>query len=180
MSSLQLEAEVERVSFSDLLRRSDYISIHLPLTPETRHLSNLEACRHMKPTAVLINTARGDIVNRDALLKALHDGLIAGAGLDVLSQEPPEPGDPLVLHPKAIVTPHAAFDSEEAVEDLRRTTSSQMADLLSGKVPNNVVNPQVLGQPNLRLKSVLGISFRSTVESKFSDSRISSPSGNTN
>ena len=148
-SNLQIKAV--RVSFIELLQHSDYISIHLPLTPETRHIFNIEAFRRMKPTAFIINSSRGDVVDPSALLEALECGLIAGAGLDVLSEEPPEPGDPLVSHPKVVVTPHAAFNSEESVEELRRTAATQMADVLSGKVPNFVVNTKVFEQPNLRV-----------------------------
>ena len=148
----QPEDGVKYVTFAQLLEQSDYISIHTPLTPETRHLFNFDAFRQMKPTAYIINTARGDIIDREALLKALENGLIAGAGLDVLSQEPPDPGDPLVSHPRTIVTPHAAFNSVESVEDLRRTAASQMADLLSGKIPDFVVNPEVLKQSNIRIR----------------------------
>ena len=141
---------VTPVSFTDLLRQSDFISIHLPLTAETRNLFNYEAFRQMKRTAFLINTARGGVIDSAGLLRALNEGLIAGAGLDVYTPEPPDPADPLILHPRVIATPHAAFNSEESIEDLRTTAASQMRDLLSGRIPNFVVNPQVLDQPNLR------------------------------
>jgi len=144
------EDDVAQVSFKDLLKRSDYISIHAPLTDETRHLFNLEAFRQMKPTAFVINAARGELIDANGLLRALDEGLIAGAGLDVLPKEPPDLADPLVRHPKAIITPHAAFNSEESVEELQRTAASQMADTLSGKLPQFVVNPDVLKQTNLR------------------------------
>jgi D-3-phosphoglycerate dehydrogenase / 2-oxoglutarate reductase len=150
-TDMRLEGGVEYVSFAQFLARSDYISLHTPLTPETRHLFNLEALRKMKPSAVIVNTARGDIIDRDALLKALNEGLIAGAGLDVLSQEPPDPDDSLILHPKVIVTPHAAFNSVESIEDLRKTAAWQMTKLLSGKIPDFVVNPEVFGQQNSRV-----------------------------
>jgi D-3-phosphoglycerate dehydrogenase len=140
------------VTFTELLEQSDYISIHTPLTAETRHLFNIDAFRQMKPTAYIINTARGDVIDREALLMALDNKLIAGAGLDVLSQEPPEPGDPLISHPQTVVTPHAAFNSLESVEDLRRTAASQMADLLCGKIPDFVINPEVFKQSNFRAR----------------------------
>jgi D-3-phosphoglycerate dehydrogenase len=141
---------IETVSFPELLQRSDYISIHAPLTLETRHLFNLSAFQQMKPTAFLVNTARGDVIDSKALLKALDDGLIAGAGLDVLPKEPPDAGDPLLLHPKTIVTPHAAFNSVESLQELRGTAASEMLDVLLGKVPRFVVNPEVLQRHNLR------------------------------
>jgi D-3-phosphoglycerate dehydrogenase / 2-oxoglutarate reductase len=143
---------IEVVSFEELLNRSDYISIHLPLTSETVRLFNAEAFRRMKSTAFVINTSRGGVVDSLALLKALNDGQIAGAGLDVLAQEPPASDDPLVLHAGTIITPHAAFNSEESLQDLETTAATQMADLLSGKLPEFVVNPEVLEQTNLRAK----------------------------
>ena len=144
------DGEVESVTFPDLLRRSDYISIHMPLTTETRHLFNLEAFRQMKRSAFLVNTARGDIVNPQDLLEALNNQLIAGAALDVLSKEPPDPSDPLILHARTIVTPHVAFSSEESLEELRDSAAAQVADVLLGRLPNHVVNTEVLRQPNLR------------------------------
>jgi D-3-phosphoglycerate dehydrogenase len=144
------EHEVEAVSLQELLRRSDFISIHVPLTPDTRHILNLDAFRQMKSTACIINTSRGEVIDADALLTALNEGLVAGAGLDVLAKEPPDPCDPLILHPRTIITPHAAFNSEESLEELQETAAKQMADVLSGRLPPFVVNPEVLIQPNLR------------------------------
>jgi D-3-phosphoglycerate dehydrogenase len=104
----------------------------------------------MKPTALLINTARGDVVDPDGLLRALDEGVIAGAGLDVLSKEPPDPTDRLLAHPKVIVTPHAAFNSEESLIELRMTAATAMLKALSGAVPDHLVNPAVLQSPHLR------------------------------
>jgi D-3-phosphoglycerate dehydrogenase len=98
----------------------------------------------------LINTSRGPVIDEQALLQALDDGNIAGAGLDVLSGEPPAPQDSLVLHPRTIVTPHAAFYSEESVFELQTTAASQLAEILSGHRPPNMVNPEVLQRANLR------------------------------
>jgi D-3-phosphoglycerate dehydrogenase / 2-oxoglutarate reductase len=150
-SSQSIEGfDVELVSFQDLLRNSDYVSIHAPLTSETRHLFNLEAFRLMKPSAFLVNTSRGDLIDPEALLEALNQKLLAGAGLDVFSPEPPDPRSALLQHPRLVATPHAAFNSEESLVDLRETTARQMADVLSGKLPAHVVNAEVLGQENLR------------------------------
>jgi D-3-phosphoglycerate dehydrogenase len=143
---------VEAVSFSELLRRSDYVSLHVPLTPETRHLFNLQAFERMRPSAFLVNTARGDVVDSQALLAALNDNLIAGAALDVLSKEPPGADDPLLRHPKTIITPHAGFNSEESLKELRTTAASQMRDILQGKKPGFFVNPAVLENPSLRAR----------------------------
>jgi D-3-phosphoglycerate dehydrogenase / 2-oxoglutarate reductase len=151
-SDLAENGEVKFVSFPDLLRESDYISIHLPLTPETRHLFNLKAFQQMKRSAFLVNTARGDIVESQDLLEALNQKLIAGAALDVLSKEPPERDDPLVVHPRTLVTPHVAFNSEESLVELRESAASQVLDVLSGLRPKHVVNREVLKQPNMRAK----------------------------
>jgi len=142
--------DVELVDFPGLLWRSDFISIHVPLMPGTRGLFNAAALRQMKPTAFLINTSRGPLIDGEALREALDQGIIAGAGLDVLPVEPPTPGDPLARHPRAIVTPHAAFNSEESLVELRETAAHQMAAVLSGVRPENIVNPEVLKQANLR------------------------------
>ena len=144
--------EVEAVDFPGLLERSDFISIHLPLTPETRGLFNLAALRKMKPQAFLINTSRGPVIDAEGLRQALDAGVIAGAGLDVLAVEPPPADDPLILHPRTVITPHAAFNSEESVVELRETATRQMASVLGGLRPENIVNPQVLKQANLRAK----------------------------
>jgi D-3-phosphoglycerate dehydrogenase len=142
--------EVEVVDFHGLLEQSDFISLHVPLTPETQGLFNLAALRQMKPGAFLINTSRGHLIDAEALREALDKGIIAGAGLDVLPVEPPAPGDPLVGHPRTIITPHAAFNSEESLIDLRETAAKQMAAVLCGTRPENIVNPEVLKQANLR------------------------------
>jgi D-3-phosphoglycerate dehydrogenase len=150
--STQIGTEtVEAVSFAELLRRCDYISIHVPLTPETRHLFNKEAFRQMKPTAFLVNTARGDVIDSSALLSALTENLIAGAALDVLPQEPPDADDPLLRLPKTIITPHAAFNSEESLEELRTTAATEMRDILQGKKPEFFANRDVLKNPGLRV-----------------------------
>lgn len=141
---------VEQVGITELLERSDFISIHVPLNAETRGLFNAEAFKRMKPTAFLINTCRGPVVDEAALLEALNTGRIAGAGLDVLSSEPPSAQAPLVLHPRAIISPHAAFYSQESVLELQTAAARQMAEVLTGRRPANIVNPEVLTQSNLR------------------------------
>jgi D-3-phosphoglycerate dehydrogenase / 2-oxoglutarate reductase len=143
---------VPLVPFGELLARSDYVSIHVPLTEGTRGLFNADAFARMKLGAVLINTARGEIVDEPALLAALDAGPIGGAALDVLAQEPPDPANPLIRHPKVIVTPHAAFNSEESLVDLKATAAEQMAAVLTGRVPENIVNPEVLESPSLRAR----------------------------
>jgi D-3-phosphoglycerate dehydrogenase len=144
------EAGARPVTFDELISESDYISIHVPLTPSTKHIFTFEVFQRMKPTALLINTSRGDIVERDGMLKALDQGIIAGAAFDVLSKEPPDSGDRLLAHPKIIVTPHAAFNSEESLIDLRVTAATAMLTALSGAVPKHLVNSAVLQSPRLR------------------------------
>jgi D-3-phosphoglycerate dehydrogenase len=134
-----------------LLAESDYVSLHLPLTPATRHLIDARALRRMKPTAYLINTARGAVVDEDALHRALVEGWIAGAALDVLSQEPPRPDHPLLALANVIATPHAAFYSETAIADLQAKAARHVVQALQGQVPDHVVNSTVLEQPNCRI-----------------------------
>lgn len=139
-----------------LLGESDYVSIHVPLTPETRGLIGAATLRLMKPTAYLINTARGPIVDEAALGRALAEGWIAGAGLDVLEQEPPAPGHPLLALENVVVTPHAAFYSETSVEELARKAAERVAQALRGEVPASVLNPEVLRRPDCRLGPARG------------------------
>lgn len=135
-----------------LLSQSDYVSIHAPLTPETRQLIDARALRLMKPTAYLINTSRGAIIDEAALYQALTEGWIAGAALDVLTQEPADPKNPLLALDNVIVTPHAAFYSETAVAELAEKAAIHVAQALRGEIPTNVVNSTVLNQPNCRLR----------------------------
>lgn len=133
-----------------LLRASDYVSIHAPLTPETRGLMDAGALRQMKPTAYLINTSRGALIDEAALRTALTEGWIAGAALDVLAQEPPDPAHPLLALDNVIATPHAAFYSEASTADLARKAATQAAAVLRGETPPNLVNPAVLDRANYR------------------------------
>ena len=112
----------------------------MPLTPETRHLIGAEQLAQMKPTAYLINTARGGLIDNAALAAALADGQLAGAGLDVQDPEPPDLSQPPWNDPRVIVTPHAAFVSEESLADLRSRTARQVVACLSGQEPAHVVN----------------------------------------
>jgi D-3-phosphoglycerate dehydrogenase len=135
---------VERVDFNQILEDSDYISIHAPLTPETRHLFNAQAFKRMKPDALLINTARGPLVDVEALAIALEEGQLGGAALDVLPVEPPGPDSPLLGRDNVILTPHTAFYSEDSLLDLQTKAAQDVAHVLSGRMPKYPVNPQVL------------------------------------
>jgi D-3-phosphoglycerate dehydrogenase / 2-oxoglutarate reductase len=136
-------ADVERVDFSQLLKISDYVSIHSPLLPETRDLFNDEAFRQMKPTAYLINTARGPIVDEAALARALDAGELAGAALDVMPQEPPV-DSPLLGRDNVILTPHTSFYSEESLVDLQVKAAEEVVRVLGGQAPRNPVNPEAV------------------------------------
>jgi len=135
---------VDSVQFDDLVSTADFISLHVPLNEETRHLINEEVFGSMKDTAFLINTSRGDVVDESALINALKTKKIAGAGLDVLSQEPPETQNPLLSMPNVIVSPHSAFVSHEALTDLATMSTKAVIDMLEGKVPENILNPEAL------------------------------------
>ncbi len=145
----------EKVSFEELLTTSDFITIHAPLTSETQHMFSDDEFKAMKSTAYLINTARGGVVDTSALIAALQTGEIAGAGIDVLETEPPHQDDPLLHLENVIITPHAAFISEESIMELQMTAAKSVAQVLTGQLPTSVVNPTVLERPNLRAKSVL-------------------------
>jgi D-3-phosphoglycerate dehydrogenase len=134
-------------SLVELLELSDFVSLHVPSTPATRNLIDECALRTMKPTAWLINTSRGAVVDEVALVKALDDRWIAGAALDVLSSEPPPPDHPLLGRSNVIVTPHVAFASVEAVTELRRRAAEHVAMVLRGEIPPHIVNPEVLSRP---------------------------------
>ena len=139
-------AGVENVSFEDLLKRSDYISIHAPLTKQTRHIFGCRQFELMKSSAYLINTARGGLIDHAALWQALQENQIAGAALDVHDPEPADLSQPLYQDPRVIVCPHAAFVSEESLADLRRRAAIQVVTRLQGGIPENVRNPQVLAK----------------------------------
>jgi D-3-phosphoglycerate dehydrogenase len=137
-------AGVTWAELDDLLAQSDYVSLHIPLTPETRHIIAASQLAKMKPTAFLINTARGGLIDHQALANALTQGALAGAALDVQDPEPPDLSQPPFNDPRVIITPHAAFYSEESVAELRRRASRQVGTRLAGGRPENVVNPEVL------------------------------------
>lgn len=129
-----LENGAEAVSLETLLEQTDYLSIHLPLTDETRHLLNRERLHSMKPGAVLINTARGGVLDETALYKALTTGPLRAAGLDVMECEPPEQNNPLLTLDNVVISDHEAYYSEQSVVDLKRKTAENvLAVLKTGK-----------------------------------------------
>ena len=132
------------VELDELLAQSDYVSLHIPATPESRHLMNAARLAKMKPSAYLINTARGGLIDHAALAKALDAGQLAGAALDVQDPEPPDLSQAPYNDPRVLVSPHAAFVSVESLENLRSRVARQVVARLTGGLPENVVNPQVL------------------------------------
>lgn len=141
---LQPMAGVQGRGLDDLLAESDYVSLHAPATSQTRRLIGAAQLARMKPSAYLINTARGALVDEAALADALAAGRLAGAALDVQAHEPPDLSQPPYNDPRVIVTPHVAFASEESLAELRGRSARQVAARLAGQVPENVVNPEVL------------------------------------
>lgn len=131
------------VGFDELLELSDYISLHLPLNPSTSKMFAAEQFARMRNTAYLINTSRGGLIDHDALWRAIESGQVAGAALDVFDPEPPDLSHPLFRDPRVIVTPHAAFTSQESLEDLRERATTQVVQALQGKRPTNLVNPEI-------------------------------------
>jgi D-3-phosphoglycerate dehydrogenase len=137
----------EPLPLRELAKACDVLTVHTPLTEQTRGLIDEEILRAMKPTALVINAARGGIVDQDALVRALVAGWIAGAGLDVFVPERLPAGHPLLALPNVLMTPHVAFYSEESVVELQRLAAENVASVLRGSRPAAVVNPAVLELP---------------------------------
>jgi D-3-phosphoglycerate dehydrogenase len=133
-------------SLETLFRTSDFISLHVPATPETHRLINAKTLALMKSTAVLVNTARGALVDEAALSQRLQQGLLAGAGLDVFDPEPPSSENPLLLNERVILTPHSAALTAAALGKVRRLCVDSVVRVLKGQRPIHVVNPSVLEQ----------------------------------
>ncbi len=138
------ELGTELVDLDTLLSASDYVSVHVPLMPATEGMMNAGVFAKMKPTAFLINVARGRIVNQADLVSAVQRGDIAGAGLDVLEREPPEAGDAVTGLDNVILTPHSAWYSEEARADMRRRAVGQVVSVLKGELPYSLINREVV------------------------------------
>jgi D-3-phosphoglycerate dehydrogenase len=139
-TDLAAEYGAERVDLRVLLSESDYVSLHCPLTPETRHLVCAETLRWMKPGAFVINTSRGALVDQPALVEALRGGRLGGAALDVLETEPILPGDPLLSMRNVILTPHSGFYSAASLEDLQTRVARNVVSVLRGGRPLSAVN----------------------------------------
>lgn len=134
-------AAVEPVALEELLRRADFVSLHTPLTVETRHLLDERRLALMRPTAAVVNVSRGELIDERALVRALEDGRLGGAGLDVFEREPPDPDHPLMRLPNVVLTSHAAYYSVEALDDVRRKAFEEVARVLAGERPERAVRP---------------------------------------
>lgn len=143
-------AGVTPVGFDELLARADYVSLHAPLLPATRHLLDDAAFRRMRPGAFLVNTARGGLVDTDALTRALAEGRLAGAGIDVLESEPIAPDHPLLEQPNCLLTPHAGWFSQDAFAELKTKAAEEAVAVLTGGAPRYCLNPRVLSAPRGR------------------------------
>ncbi|MGQ9629320.1 MAG: C-terminal binding protein [bacterium] len=141
--NIPLEDGVATVDLEELLRKSDFISIHVPLNDETRGMFGEEQFKEMKKTAYIINASRGAVVKGDALYKALKEGWIAGAGLDVAEVEPIGKDSPLLELSNIVITPHSAWYSEDSMVELQTTYTQDVIRVLSGRWPRFLVNPEV-------------------------------------
>jgi D-3-phosphoglycerate dehydrogenase len=138
----------ETFNLDVLLEMADVISFHCALTPDTHHLLNEERIRRLKPGAIVVNTSRGQIIDTVALARALEANKIWGAGLDVFEDEPFNPSHPIFLAPHTVLTPHAAYFSEESAIELCTRSARAVIDVLQGRMPADCLNPQVLGWTN--------------------------------
>lgn len=144
VSQQDMDAQgVKKVEMADLLAKSDYVSIHCPLTRDTWHLIGERELRLMKPTAYLVNTSRGWVIDEQALIRALKEGWIAGAGLDVMENEPPEPANPLLNMDNVIITPHYSGYTDRYPVDYYEASVEAILDMASGHWPPSCVNPGV-------------------------------------
>jgi phosphoglycerate dehydrogenase-like enzyme len=147
---------VELVALPDLLAQADHVSLHVPLSPESRHLIGPDELAAMRPGAVLVNTARGGLVDEAAVAKAVASGALGGAGLDVTEREP-LPGDsPLLGVDRVLLTAHTAAWSLTTEAELTRRSVDAVLALLAGRPPESIVNPRVLDSPDLRIPALRG------------------------
>jgi len=136
--------EVKLVALDELLSGSDFMSLHAPLTPETEKIINADTISRMKPGAYLVNTSRGKLVDEDDLARAIKEGRLAGAGLDVLVSEPPGQNNPLVGLKNVLITPHSSYFSNESFIELKEKAARNMVEVLTGAQVRYCLNPQVL------------------------------------
>jgi len=140
------QRSVRLVDLDTLLAESDYISVHAPLNDQTRHTLDEAAFRKMKPTAILVNTSRGGLIDQKALAKALKEGWINAAGIDVYETEPPKKTDPLLKLDNVVLTDHAAWYSEESQVELQTKAAAEVCRVLTGQEPLSCVNAAALAE----------------------------------
>jgi phosphoglycerate dehydrogenase-like enzyme len=146
------ELGIELVSLEDVFRRADVLSVNCPLTPDTHHLVNAERLALMKPTAYLINTARGPIVDQKALTRVLQERKIAGAGLDVFEVEPVPADEPILKLDNVILAPHALCWTDQCFAGNGAADVKAVLDVMKGQVPRGVVNRAVLDSPRFKAR----------------------------
>lgn len=135
----------DAVSIDDLLTRSDFVSLHVPLIPATENMISAPELAKMKPGSIIVNCARGGLIDEDALAASLASGHTAGAGLDVVEPTPPDPSGALLQQDNVIITPHTAFFSQASTLELEQRTAQEVVRVLAGEKPENLINPDVLG-----------------------------------
>lgn len=140
---------VEIVSFDELVRESDFITVHVPLLPSTENLIGAAQLEAMKDDAIVVNCARGGLIDEIALAEALASGQVGGAGLDVLEPAPPADDHPLLAFDNVIITPHTAFFSQASTVELERRTAQEVVRVLNGERPENFINPEVSGRSRI-------------------------------
>lgn len=145
--------DVELMDLNDVCAKADFISVHSPLTDATRGMISDEQFDVMKKEAFIINTARGPVIDEKAMIRALKEGKIAGAGLDVLENEPVEPDNPLLKMDNVVINPHAAWYSEESQVELQQKVAQNVADVLSGYYPTYLFNRDVKEKVKLKEKN---------------------------
>ncbi len=141
---------VQKAELDELLRVSDYVSVHCPLSPSTANLIGERELKLMRPGSLFINTSRGGVVDQPALAKALQNHWIAGAALDVLKDEPPDPGNPFLAMDQVILTPHMGGHASTFPQELLEASVQTIIDISQGRVPASVVNPDVLSHCRLK------------------------------
>jgi len=151
---LEKQLNAKRVDLDTLLRESDFVSVHVPLFKETYHLINEERLKLMKKTAYLVNNSRGPVVDEKALYKALKEGWIAGAGLDVFEQEPTPTNNPLLTLDNVVAAPHISSASHETRSKMAKMVAENLTAFFEGKKPPNLVNQEVLQVRPLRARKV--------------------------
>ncbi|MBN4064185.1 C-terminal binding protein [Dehalococcoides mccartyi] len=137
---------VNTVTMDELLAKSDFVSLHVPLNPETENMISAPELAKMKPGSILVNCSRGGLIDEDALAASLASGHTAGAGLDVVEPTPPDPESSLLKQENVIITPHTAFFSQASTFELETRTAAEVVRVLNGETPENLINPDVLGK----------------------------------